>query len=103
MVRNVRRPLDAPSHIARARKLEQLGLMEMPNNKGDIVPVSISAFQQAMWREMAVYDMLPKAVRDGLKEGDTKGLEKWIEEQKELRSNEARAELDTVAGRAARD
>ncbi len=85
MVRNVRRPLDATSHIARARELEQLGLMEMPDNKGGIVPVSIAAFQQVMWREMAVYDQLPKAVRDELKEGDTTGLEKWIEEQKAKR------------------
>lgn len=85
MVRNVRRSRDTPSHIERAKKLEELGMMEMSDKMGQVKPVSIMAFQQMMWREMSIYDMLPKAVRDGLKEGDTTGLEKWIEEQKAKR------------------
>lgn len=47
--------------------------------------VSINEIERWFSRDMALYDMLPKAVRDDLKEGGTEELEKWMEEERAKR------------------
>ncbi len=85
MVRNVRRPRDATSQLSRQRELWDKGLMELGGHV-----VSINEIERLFSKEMMVYDMLPKVVRDGLKEGNTKEFEKWLEEEKAKRASVAR-------------